>query len=184
MRHLSVVIFLMVLISCSQSKKVATPATTPDQPLPQDLPSKSKSESNMIQSAFLTVTSPGAQQVDENGQAVDNFMVDRNIFLEWASADVPKFILVTAPNGLKFKGEAAKVKVSGIEVGETNSSNEKITLKAKSSHTLWQIKLSPLDFVKQPIEPFEYLDVRATFGNAPFATRIAAEVLLKAEQRY
>ncbi len=166
------------LFSCCQQKKIAmaeknTESTT-------DL----SSESALIARAFFTVTSPGAQMVDENGNAVSNFIITREVFIEYKGEDVPTEITAVTPQGLIYKGTASKVEKEGVLVGKLQSNDKELSLRPKQNNNLWKIELQPVGFTKQSTEALKYLDIKALFGTKAFKTRIVGETQLQGQLLY
>ena len=141
-------------------------------------------DQEFIARAFFIVTVPGAQQVDEQGNPIDNFIVTREIYIEHSGTEKPFSIIATTPNGLSYKGAASLMAKEGSEIGTTVINNRRIFLKPKTGNQLWKIILEPVGFTKQSTQPHIYLDVKAKFGNTLFITRMDVETQLAAQILY
>lgn len=166
------------LLSCCQQKKISVAEKN------TELPTKGSSETTLIAQAFFSVTSPGAQMVDENGNAVDNFIITREVFIEYEGNEIPTEITAVTPQGLIYKGIATKVNAEGVIVGKLQNNNEEISLKPKSNHNLWKFELEPVGFTKQSTEALKYLNVKALFGTKNFTKRIIGETQLQGQILY
>lgn len=166
------------LSSCCQQKKISKGEKNTQPTI------ESTSKTALIAQAFFTVTSPGAQMVDENGNAVNNFIVSRAVFIEYKGDEIPTEITAVTPEGLIYKGAASKVNQEGEVVGKLQNNNVEITLRPKTNHNLWKIELQPLGFIKQSTEALNYLDIKAIFGTKIFKTRIVGETQLQGQLLY
>lgn len=141
-------------------------------------------EQGLISKAFYTVTVPGAQQVDEKGNPIDNFIITREIFIEREGKELPQAITATTPDGLVYKGTAIQIPEGGISIGTTQIDNKKIFVKARPNNRIWKISLEPVGFTKQSTQPYKFLDVKAKFGSTAFKTRIEGETQLAGQPLY
>ena len=141
-------------------------------------------DQEFIARAFFIVTVPGAQQVDEQGNPIDNFIVTREIYIEHSGTEKPHSIIATTPNGSSYKGAASLMAKEGSDIGTTVINNRRVFLKPKTGNQLWKIVLEPVGFTKQSTQPHVYLDVKAKFGNTLFKTRMDVETQLAAQILY
>ena len=141
-------------------------------------------DQEFIARAFFIVTVPGAQQVDEQGNPIDNFIVTREIYIEHSGTEKPHSIIATTPNGSSYKGAASLMAKEGSDIGTTVINNRRVFLKPKTGNQLWKIVLEPVGFTKQSTQPHIYLDVKAQFGNTLFKTRMDVETQLAAQILY
>ena len=88
-------------------------------------------DQEFIARAFFIVTVPGAQQVDEQGNPIDNFIVMREIYIEHSGTEKPFSIIATTPNGSSYKGAANLMAKEGSDIGTTVINNRRVFLKPK-----------------------------------------------------
>lgn len=101
--------------------------------------------------AWFTVSIPGAQMVDDNGNRVPPVpQVSRFIYLEWRGMKKP-VIETVYYNNMAFTATGEKANSNTVSVGKDLYSEKNIVIRAKKGYTLWKLELQPV--VDKPQDP-------------------------------
>ncbi len=91
---------------------------------------------------YHTINPAGAQMIDENGHAVSNFEVVKNIFLEIKKGATLTVNPIASPNGGTVQLELKNLKRNTATVGQDYKSNRAINIKAAPGNDLWLLNFS------------------------------------------
>lgn len=95
--------------------------------------------------AFYTVSMPGVQMVDENGNPVPPLpVIERFIYLEWKGSKKPEIETVYY-DASRFTMAVTKIEGSSISVGEKFGNIQPITIRAAKNYSLWKIEAYPVE---------------------------------------
>lgn len=101
--------------------------------------------------AWFTVSIPGTQMVDENGNRVPPVLqVSRFIYLEWKGMNKP-VIETVYYNNIAFTATVEKAGNNIISVGKDLNTEKDIVIKVKKGYTCWKLVLQPV--VDKPQDP-------------------------------
>ncbi len=101
--------------------------------------------------AWFTVSIPGTQMVDENGNRVPPVpQVNRFIYLDWKGMNKP-VIETVYYNNIAFTATVEKAESNTVSVGKDLDSEKNIVIKAKKGYTFWKLELQPV--VDKPQDP-------------------------------
>lgn len=101
--------------------------------------------------AWFTVSIPGTQMVDENGNRVPPVLqVSRFIYLDWKGNNKP-VIETVYYNNVAFTAIPEKANGNTVSVGKDLDNEKNIVIKAKKGYTLWKLALQPV--VDKPQDP-------------------------------
>ncbi len=93
--------------------------------------------------AFYTVTLPGVQMIDENGNPVPpKASIERFIYIEWCGSKKPEIKQVLY-NNRSFSATAIKVEGRSVIVGKEFSPENKTRITATRCKKLWKIIIVP-----------------------------------------
>ena len=111
-------------------------------------------QKDLLAKAFYYLVIPGAQQVDENGNAVDNRFVRRFIILETESSEAPKVVAVLAGNK-KFTGRVVPLPAENGKVlaGQKFLNAENIYLPKNKNTSVWRVDMNAEGFREQEVKP-------------------------------
>lgn len=101
--------------------------------------------------AYFTMTIPGAQMVDENGNPVPPVPnVDRVIYLDWKGAGGP-VVQSVSYNNISMTATITRIEGSTTLVGKKQVDQKDILVKVKKGNTIWKLQLQRVD--DKPQEP-------------------------------
>ena len=134
--------------------------------------------------AFYTVTIPGVQMADENGNPVPpKATIDRFIYIEWGGAKKPKIETVLY-NNKALVATLTAVKGSSVIPGSDLNKNNNFKITAKKCNSLWKIELQPLEGNSMPVEDCKNIIIK-TMGTAKTcAFKLLKETQLMTMPRY
>lgn len=102
-------------------------------------------------SAYFTVSVPGVQMVDDNGNPVPPVpQVERFIYLESKGAGKPVVESVSY-NAVALKATTSKIMSSTVSVGKKQDTQQPIIFKAKKGNSIWRIDIQPTDDKPQDV---------------------------------
>ena len=94
--------------------------------------------------AFYTVSVPGAQMADENGNPVPPIpFVNRYIYIEWSGAEKPEIETVLY-NNKPLSTTVTAIDSSSVIPGENFGNNREHKITVKKCNNLWKIDLQAL----------------------------------------
>lgn len=127
--------------------------------------------------AFYTVSYPGVQMTDENGNPIPpKLMIDRFIYIEWCGSKKPDVTEVLY-NNRAFSAVLEKVEGRSVIAGKDLSPENKIRISAGRCKRLWKLILVPKDEDKVP-EPGSRQIVIKTRSPGACVFKLAKETRL------
>lgn len=134
--------------------------------------------------AFYTVSMPGVQMVDENGNPVPPVaQIERFIYVESKGPKAPEIETVYYDTG-RFTMAVTKVEGSSISVGEKFGNIPPITIRAAKSFSLWKIELYPAEDKIQVATGCKNILLKTKSAGKGCTYKIAGESQLASFPRY
>lgn len=100
--------------------------------------------------AFYTISIPGAQMVDENGNPIPpKSIINRFIYVESGGTTMPDIKTVLYGN-MQLVFSLVKIKDKTVSVGNGYDKNRDVIIAAKKGNTLWKIDLQPMEGKTMP----------------------------------
>lgn len=122
--------------------------------------------------AYFTVSIPGVQMVDENGNPVPPIpQVDRFIYLESKGVSKPIIESVTY-NGIFLKATAGKITGNTVSVGKKQDTQQPIILRAKKGNSIWRVDLQPVEDKPQDTNPCKNIALKIKVSGKTCSYRI------------
>jgi hypothetical protein len=134
--------------------------------------------------AFFTVSAPGTQLVDDNGNKVNPVLIiDRFIYLECKFNGKPKIDSILY-NGVLFTASVADKEEKTATIGIKKDNGKPVMLKAKKGNHIWRIDLiQPPGKTLQP-ESVKKILIKGKLDKQKFSYTIYKEVEMPAPDRY
>lgn len=134
--------------------------------------------------AFYTVSIPGVQMADENGNPVPPVpFINRYIYFEWSGSENPEIETVLY-NNKALSVSLTAVDSSSVIPGENFGNNEEHKITAKKCNKLWKIELQPLANNTMPAENSNNIIIKTKGTNNSCQFKLKKEIQLKALPRY
>jgi hypothetical protein len=134
--------------------------------------------------AFYTVSVPGAQMVDENGNPIPPKVdILRFIYFEWTGSSLPKIEMVSY-NNRAYTATLVQVKERSVVPGSEYSENNQFRITAKKGNTLWKIELQPKDANSIPKQDCRNIVIKTRLKGKLCTIKLTTEMQLVAMPRY
>ncbi|MEP7238718.1 MAG: hypothetical protein ABI685_12655 [Ferruginibacter sp.] len=134
--------------------------------------------------AYYTVSMPGVQMADENGNPINpKPIIDRFIYIEWCGVKSPKIETILYNNKALIATltvVSGKTVVAGSELSKDN--NTKITVKKNNS--LWKIELQSREGHNMPEEGCKNIIIKVKGTNNTCSFKLTKETQLMTMPRY
>jgi hypothetical protein len=134
--------------------------------------------------AFYSVSIPGAQMVDENGNPVPpKPNIERFIYFEWTGSSKPKIEMVLY-NNKGLSATLVPVKGSSVVPGSEFSESNTFKIVAKKGDTLWKIELQPGDGNSMPAQDCKNIIINTRLKGKLCSLKLMNERQLVSMPRY
>lgn len=134
--------------------------------------------------AFYSVSIPGAQMVDENGNPIPpKANITRFIYFEWVGGSTPK-IEVVSYNNRSLSATLVPVKGRSVIPGSEFSESNNFRITAKKGNTLWKIELQPGDGKSMPDPDCKNIIIKTRLKGKICSIKLTKEMQLEAMPRY
>jgi hypothetical protein len=134
--------------------------------------------------AFYTVSVPGMQMTDENGNPIPpKADIGRFIYFEWSGAKVPEIETILYNNKTLV---ATLVAVEGNSVipGSELSQNNEFKITSKKCNSLWKIELQPKQSDPMPDTGCKNIIIKIKGTDKACALKLGKETQLMTMPRY
>jgi len=133
--------------------------------------------------AFVKVSSPGTQMVDDSGTPLNNFIVERFLILEIPAGQKPLLERVSSGK-ISFNFAAEKISGNRFDAGKLYSTEKPARIRMqKKNNQLWKISLTSKDG-KAHEEILNNIIVSGKLNRKPFRLLIRKETQLAGDQNY
>ncbi len=132
--------------------------------------------------AFFSVAVPGALQTDKNGNPINNFIINRFIYIETIGRQ-PLIINSINSHGNKYKFTIEAETANTLIVGNNYTTNLPIKIKAAKANRLWKVSYSPVSG-KDTASPIKNIVIRGKAGRKAFKLVIPKDVQLAGAMLY
>ncbi|MEO7445131.1 MAG: hypothetical protein ABIT96_06810 [Ferruginibacter sp.] len=133
-----------------------------------------------ITSAFFTVSSPGAQMVKQDGQAVDKSIIKRYMIME-AAKGKPIIVKEIKIDGQEYKVNAVEMLPPVFEVGKTYADNKSVKVSASNAGVQqWKVSFM-LKGGSESTAPLKEFKVKGTVGGSSFKLEFPEDLQLNGE---
>ncbi len=185
---IQVLFFTCSLFSCSPTKSVQQEGTKDSSiviknEMKNNDPVGTEDKTVINQKAYFTVTAGGTQMVNENGEAVTNFTINRFVILEFPGTAKPEINSIKY-NSRTYTAASTASQKNEMHPGKTFSSGSPVTVKANKNNNLWKIEVSPADGKEEAKTAQKNIIIKGLQNNKPFTIQIPAEAELQAEMMY
>lgn len=134
--------------------------------------------------AFFTVSIPGMQRMDVNGNKIDPEPIyNRFIFLECRYEGKPKVDTVFY-NGIVFKASVADKEETELTIGIRTDDGRPVIANPKKGNHIWKIDLIPLNGKALQHQAVKKILVKGMLNKTKFTYTIASETELTAPDMY
>ncbi|MEO6539865.1 MAG: hypothetical protein ABIN74_02695, partial [Ferruginibacter sp.] len=134
--------------------------------------------------AFYSVSIPGAQMVDENGNPIPPKVdILRFIYFEWIGTGKPRIEMVSY-NNKALSATLVPVKGRSVIPGSEFSENNQFRVTAKKGNTLWKIELQPGEGNSMPGQDCKNIIIKTSIKGRTCSIRLTEEMQLVAMPRY
>jgi len=134
--------------------------------------------------AFFTVSSPGTQFVDDNGNKVPiEPIVDRFIYIECKCNGKPKIDSVWY-NGVLFTASVADQEEKAANIGIKKDNGKPVLVKAKKGNHIWRIGLVQAGGKTLRHESVKKILIKGKLDKARFSYTIVSETELSTPDSY
>ena len=116
--------------------------------------------------AFFNVTIPGALLADENGNAINKFIVNRFIYME-TKGKKPLTIKSISGKGRAYKFHIEEEKETNVIAGNNYNTNLPVKISSSRANRLWKVYLSPASGQDVP-EPLKNISIQGNAGGRSF----------------
>ena len=149
------------------------------------LPSFGQNKCNIKKAyAFYTVSLPGAQMVDENGNPIPpKPQIDRFIYFEWIGNGKPNIEMVSY-NNKALSATLVAVKGRSAVPGSEFSKNNKFKIVASKNNSLWKIELQPQEGNSMPEQDCRNIIIKTRVKGKDCTLKLVKETVLETMPRY
>jgi len=134
--------------------------------------------------AFFTVSIPGTQRTDENGNRVNpEPMIARFIYLECKYSGKPKIDSVWY-NGVLFTASVADKEEKTATIGTKKDNGKPVMLRAKKGNHIWRIDLVQPGGKTLQHESVKKILIKGKLDKTKFSYTIASETELSTPDTY
>jgi hypothetical protein len=130
--------------------------------------------------AYVRISSPGAMRVDEDGNPLNTFVVQRFIILETPGNGTVSKINVKA-GSTPFHAQLEEIRSSRELIGKHFTSGKSLYVIKKKNMRTWRITLTLTDG-KQPSQPLNKLCISGMNGSKSFRISQLSETQLESVQ--
>ncbi|MEO6252675.1 MAG: hypothetical protein ABIO79_05190 [Ferruginibacter sp.] len=134
--------------------------------------------------AFYSVSIPGAQMTDENGNPIPPKVdILRFIYFEWIGTGKPKIEMVSY-NNMAFTATLVAIKGRSVIPGREFSESNNFRITAKKGNTLWKIELQSMDGNSMPGEDCKNIIIKTRLKGKSCSIKLTKEMQLVSMPRY
>jgi hypothetical protein len=135
--------------------------------------------------AFYTVSVPGMQMADENGNPIPpKADINRFIYIEWCGTKKPVIESVLY-NNKPLSATLIAVEGDSVILGSNFSNNPDFKIMSKKDNKLWKIELQPVEGNSMPGLPCKNIIIKTKGANAASCEfKVAKETELMTLPRY
>jgi len=134
--------------------------------------------------AFFTVSVPGMQRVDDNGNPVNaQPNTERFIYLECRFNGKPKIDAVSY-NEILFTASIADKKETILKIGIKKENGNPVVLSPKKGNAIWKIYLQQTTGKILPHDAAKRITIKGKLDKVKFSTVITAETELTTPDMY
>lgn len=134
--------------------------------------------------AFYTVSVPGMQMSDDNGNPIPpQITVNRFIYIEWSGAKDPEIETVLY-NNMALSANLTAVEADSVVLGSNFSNNPDFKVVSKKCNSLWKIDLRPLKGDPMPDQNCKNIIIKTKGTGNACSFNLAKEIQLNLLPRY
>lgn len=134
--------------------------------------------------AFYTVSIPGVQMADENGNPVPpKPYMERFIYIEWSGSKNPEIETVLY-NSKPMAVTLAAVDGTSVSPGEDTGNNKDYKITSKKCNNLWKLQLQPPSGNEMPAQNCNNIVIKIKGGDIACEFKLAKETELATFLRY
>lgn len=134
--------------------------------------------------AFYTVSLPGVQMVDENGNPVPpKADIGRFIYFEWSGAENPEIETILY-NNKTLVANLVAVEGSSVIPGSELSQNNNFKITSKKCNSLWKIELQPKNGNPMPDTDCKNIIIKIKGKDKAYTFKLEKETQLMTMPRY
>lgn len=134
--------------------------------------------------AFYTVSMPGVQMADENGNPVPpKPYVERFIYIEWSGSKNPEIETVLYNNNTMAVTLAA-VEGTSVTPGDDTGNNKGYKITSKKCNSLWKLQLQPLSGNEMPEQNCNNIIIKIKGADKGCEFKLSKETELATFMRY
>lgn len=134
--------------------------------------------------AFYTVSTPGMQMTDENGNPIaPKAEIARFIYLEYCGKDRPELDTVLY-NDVAVNATLSPVSGKSVIPGDNPENNAPFKITAKNANRLWRIDLHPAAGKEMPVPVCNNIVIKSRAKNKTCSFKLVNEKQLASMPRY